>query len=72
MSTVDSTLDPITIRETIEAMLAAKYPFGDIEDYIETLPLDDEQKSALWLLAYSEQSFENRRDVTDTILLRRD
>lgn len=38
--------------------------FGATEDYIETLPLTDEQKSALWLLAWAEAPSHARQRIT--------
>jgi hypothetical protein len=35
-------------------MTAGGVPIDQIENYIETLPLGDEELSALWLLAWSE------------------
>ncbi len=37
---------------TVEAIVAGDSPFHQVEDYIDALPLGDEQRSALWLLAW--------------------
>jgi hypothetical protein len=40
-------------RHDVEAMVGQGVPFDELEDYIDTLPLDDERRSALWLLAWT-------------------
>jgi hypothetical protein len=40
-------------RHEVEAMVVEGVPFDELEDYIETLPLDTERQSALWLLAWT-------------------
>lgn len=42
-------------RAEVETMLRAGKPFGQIEERIEAMPVNEESKSALWLLAWSEQ-----------------
>lgn len=37
-------------------MIAEGVPLEHIEEYINTLPLDAEQRSVLWLLAWSQPS----------------
>ena len=48
-------------RAEVEAMLRAGRPIGQIEDRIEELPVNEEAKSALWLLVWSEHGMEARR-----------
>jgi hypothetical protein len=41
-------------QELIEGMMSASEPFGDVETFInEAAVLDQEEKAALWLLAWS-------------------
>lgn len=42
-------------------MLRARKPLGQIQNRIEAMPVDEEQKSALWLLAWCEQGKGMRR-----------
>ena len=37
----------------VQARVADDVSLGEIEQYVAELPLDDEHKSALWLLAWS-------------------
>jgi hypothetical protein len=37
----------------VQALVAEDVSLGEIEEYVDELPLDDEHKSALWLLAWS-------------------
>ena len=41
-------------QNDVEAMTARSVPISQIENYIDTLPLGDEELSALWLLAWSQ------------------
>jgi hypothetical protein len=38
----------------VEGLLRQSAPFERVEDYIDSLPLDNEHRSALWLLAWSQ------------------
>jgi hypothetical protein len=40
-------------QSTIEGLVVRGRSFREIEDVIEDTPLDEEQKAALWLLAWS-------------------
>ena len=42
-------------RVEVEVMLRARKPLVQIRDRIEAMPVDEEAKSALWLLAWCEQ-----------------
>ncbi len=39
----------------VERMVAAGTPFEDVEAFLESAPLSQMQKAALWLLAWSSQ-----------------
>jgi len=41
-------------KHTVEKLIAQDAPFAQIERYIDELPLDSEQSSALWLVAWVE------------------
>jgi len=58
-------------RSAVEALVDAHTPFGEIEDVIDDSErLSEEQKSALWLLAWSSQDPpELRRNVEATLRL---
>lgn len=47
--------------DQVEAMVRAGSTIGQIKDRIEELPVDEEAKSALWLLAWSEHETSTRR-----------
>jgi hypothetical protein len=47
----------------VEAMLAERRSFEEIEQRIESLPLRDDQRAALWLLAWAEQDRPTHRRV---------
>jgi hypothetical protein len=51
-----SRLDSAREREHVERMISDGMTFGQVEDAIECLDLTDEQKSALWMLAWSRLS----------------
>jgi hypothetical protein len=36
----------------VQELIAERVPLDQIEDYIDTLPLDADHRSALWLLAW--------------------
>ncbi|MFL5781668.1 MAG: hypothetical protein ACJ760_10180 [Thermoleophilaceae bacterium] len=40
-------------RAEVEAMLAAGRPLGSVERMLERAPLTEEERSSLWLLAWS-------------------
>ena len=42
-------------RDEVERMISGHRPFGEIEDCIEAMSASDDEKSALWLLAWSGQ-----------------
>jgi len=42
-------------RTAVEQMLREGRSFRDVEDYVERATLADDQKAALWLLAWAEQ-----------------
>ena len=44
-------------------MIADHRPFEEIEELIDSLPLPDDQRAALWLLAWAEQDADTRRRV---------
>jgi hypothetical protein len=48
-------------QREVEALLARRHPFGKIEAWIDSLPLNDDQRAALWLLAWAEQDDRTRR-----------
>jgi hypothetical protein len=41
-------------RRAVTAMVARGVPLDQIESFIDTLPLEGEQGSALWLLAWTQ------------------
>ena len=64
VATMTITLQPSTdYRTTVERMSLTGVDFGEIEDLIERAFLRDDQKSALWLLAWSYQEPEVQRRV---------
>jgi hypothetical protein len=41
-------------RDVVQSMMAAGAPFGDVETFVnEAAALDQDEKAALWLLAWS-------------------
>ena len=46
-------------------MLRAGKRFGQIEDRINAMHVNEEAKSALWLLAWSEQRTDTRRPILE-------
>ena len=50
-------------QHEVEAMLGDCCPFEQVEGVIDSLPVSDEQKAALWLLAWGEQDRRTRRRV---------
>jgi hypothetical protein len=57
-------------QEQVEGMLEAGELFGVVEDTINAACLVDDQKAALWLLAWSSRdSWAQRRDALATLAL---
>jgi hypothetical protein len=56
---------PMQVRTEVETMLRAGKPFGQIEDRIESMHINEEAKSALWLLAWSEQRTDSCRHILE-------
>jgi hypothetical protein len=56
-------------EEHVEMMLSVGAPFDEIEGYIDETRLRDYQKSALWLIAWSEQERSVQRRVAHEALL---
>jgi hypothetical protein len=52
----------------VHMMLSIGSPFDEIEDYINETKLRDHQKSALWLIAWSEQERSVQRRVAHEAL----
>ena len=52
----------------VERMLSDRRSFGEIEDRIEGMPVSDDKKAALWLLAWSGQAEWVRRRTVDEVL----
>jgi hypothetical protein len=60
----------ISPKREVERMLSARRPFPVIEDRIERMMVSDDLKSALWLLAWSEQAVaERRRTINEALTL---
>ncbi len=55
-------------QREVEAMIAVHRLFDKIEERIESLPLPEEQRAALWLLAWAEQDARTRRRVASEAL----
>jgi len=55
-------------QREVEAMLSEHRPFEEIERRIESRPLPDAQRAALWLLAWAEQDARTRRRVATEAL----
>jgi hypothetical protein len=52
----------------VERMLSDRRPFGEIEDRIEGMSVSDDEKAALWLLAWSGQAdWVRRRTVVEVL-----
>jgi hypothetical protein len=57
-------------HDQVEGMIEAGELFGVVEDTINDTPLDEDQKAALWLLAWSSRdSLAQRRDALATLAL---
>jgi hypothetical protein len=48
-------------HDQVEGMIQAGELFGVVEDTINATPLDDDQKAALWLLAWSSRDTRAQR-----------
>lgn len=60
-------------ERTVESLIAQGAPLDRIEERINALPLDGEQRSALWLLAWATMTNPaTRRRLTPDKLLRLD
>jgi hypothetical protein len=55
-------------EEHVQMMLTVGSPFDEIEGYINKTRLRDHQKSALWLIAWSEQERPVQRRVAHEAL----
>jgi hypothetical protein len=57
-------------HDQVEGMIQAGELFGVVEDTINTADLEEDQKAALWLLAWSSRdSWAQRRDALATLAL---
>jgi hypothetical protein len=57
-------------QEQVEGMMQAGELFGVVEDIINASALEEDQKAALWLLAWSSRdSLAQRRDAKATLAL---
>ena len=52
-------------RNAVDGQIQAGLSFGEIEDFINACPIDEEQKAALWLGARADQSAGVRRTFTE-------
>ena len=48
-------------RAAVEQMVCEGRSFREVEDYVERVTLADEQKAALWLLAWAAQDRSSQR-----------
>lgn len=55
-------------REQVEEMVRRRDPFNSIEAFIDSTDLDSDVKSALWLVAWSEQGHLRRRGTVREVL----
>jgi hypothetical protein len=56
------------LANQVEQMLSDRRSFGEIEDRIDGMSASDDEKAALWLLAWSGQAEGvQRRTVTDVL-----
>ena len=55
-------------RRQLYLQLHALRPFSEIEDWIETLPVSEDAKAGLWLLAWAEQDRSSQRRIADEAL----
>lgn len=59
-------------RDDIERRMRAGEPFASIESAIESATATDDEKAALWLLAWSEQPRRVRRRLVTDVLAHAD
>jgi hypothetical protein len=68
-----STTHPVSLgdyQDRIEGMIDAGERFGIVEDTINAAALEEDQKAALWLLAWSSRdSWAQRRDALAALAL---
>ena len=50
-------------RAAVEQMICEGRSFREVEDYVERATLVDEQKAALWLLAWAAQDRSSQRQL---------
>jgi hypothetical protein len=55
-------------QNAVERMMRHGSPFGDVEDYINATLFSEDQKAALWLLAWSYQDRTVQRRVAKEAL----
>jgi hypothetical protein len=65
MSVARSTASFRDYRNAVDGQIEAGFTFGQIEDFINACALDEEQKAALWLWAWLDQSHGERRTLGD-------
>ncbi len=54
---------PRSIEDLVLVMQRRGASFASIEDFINGLDMSEERRSVLWLLAWSERPYRERRDV---------
>ena len=68
-----SSTHPVSLgdyQDQVEGMMQAGELFGVVEDIINTAPIGEDQKAALWLLAWSSRdSLAQRRDAVAALAL---
>jgi hypothetical protein len=52
----------------VERMLSERRPFDEIEDCIDAMSVSNDEKAALWLLAWSEQAQGVQRQTVTEVL----
>jgi len=55
-------------RRNVYLHLEAGMPFVELEDWIESLPVSDDSKAGLWLLAWAEQDRSSQRRIAEQAL----
>jgi hypothetical protein len=58
----------LSVASEVERMLQRGHSFELVEEFINRQPISEEQKSALWLLAWAEADVGTRRRVVAPIL----
>jgi hypothetical protein len=56
------------LADQVERMLSERRSLAEIEDRIEGMAVSDDEKAALWLLAWSEQAQGVRRRTVNEVL----